>query len=154
MTTNAQTLIAEAFDTFATVSRPAHFTDFEHCEECKEHDDTLRAYNPSSITRQALGTMGWDPITFTSDEGFRYYLPGLIRVVLTESGDNSYVEQFLWHMTGSSEYQRVGLFSKEEKVVVARVLEFLLEHRTSELQQECLDDEILTAIEHWTQDGT
>ena len=149
---SAQELIAEAFSVFGDVGRPAHFTNHEHCEECREHDDTLLAHDPASITRQALGTMGWDPITFTTDEGFRYYLPGLIRVVLTETGNESYIEQFLWHMTGSGDYQRVRCFSKDEKSVVASVLHFLLEHRTAELQQECLDDEILAAIETWTRD--
>jgi len=143
-------IIAEAVKLFSDVARPEHFTNHEHCPECKDHDEELLAFNPSSITREALGTMGWDPITFTTDQGFRYYLPGLIRVVLTETGDDSYYEQFLWHVIGSGDYERIKACTTAEKEVVGKVLQFLLESRTEELEQECLGDDILIAIEKWT----
>ena len=146
-------IIDEAFAVFGAVERPEHFTNHEHCPECKEHDDTLLAFDPRSITREALGGMGWDPITFTTDDGFRYYLPGLIRIVLTETGDNSYYEQFLWHTVGGGGYERVGACSAVERDVVARALEYLFENRMEALEQECLEDEILAALEKWTTHG-
>lgn len=91
--------------------------------------------------------MGWDPITFTSDLGFRYYLPGLIRIVLTEFG---HYEQFLWHILGNVEYNRYTSCTKEEKEVVSLALQFLLEHRSEEIDKECLGDELIQAIEKWS----
>ena len=79
-------LIKEAKEVFGKVARPNHFADYTHCSECAEHDETLRAYTPDTITREALGHAGWDPITFATDTGFRYYLPALIRMALTQTG--------------------------------------------------------------------
>jgi len=143
-------IIDEAFTVFSSITRPDNFTNFQHCAECKEHNETLLAYEPRSITRKALGTMGWDPITFTSDHGFKYFLPGLIRVVLTESGNNNYYEQFLWHTIGEGNYDRIKTFTNEERKVVLKALQFLLDNKAEEIEFECLEEDILNAIEKWT----
>jgi hypothetical protein len=36
-------LIQEALRLFPADYRPEHFTDPDHCEECRDHDETLRA---------------------------------------------------------------------------------------------------------------
>lgn len=143
-------IIAAAERVFAAVERPAQFTDREHCCECREHDDVLLAHDPQTITREALGGMGWDPITFTTDEGFRYYLPGLIRILLSGTGADSYYEQFLWHAVGGGDYDRSRACAPAEKAVVLSALGFLLEHRAAEIDAECLGDELLAAIEKWS----
>lgn len=146
----ADEIIAEAMAVFAAVERPAHFTNYEHCSECREHDDVLLAHDPQTITRDALGSMGWDPITFSTDAGFRYYLPGLIRILLTETGYDSYCEQFFWHAIGGGDYDRSKACTPQEKAVVARALRFLLENRAAEMDAECLSDELLMALEKWS----
>lgn len=146
----AELIIRKAFEVFSKIERPEHFTNHAHCCECKEHDNVLLAYTPDTITRDALGHMGWDPITFTTDYGFRYYLPGLIRIVLTESANESYYEQFLWHTLGEGDYDRYTSCTDEEKQIVLLVLEFLLENHTEEIDQECLSDELLLAVEKWS----
>ncbi len=146
----AKELIDQAVSIFSVVQRPEHFTDYQHCCECQEHDDTLNAFYPDTITRDALGTMGWDPITFATDQGFRYYLPGLIRIVLSEQGNNNYYEQFLWHIVGGGDYQRINACSESERGIVVKTLNFLLENREKEIEQECLEDDLLTAIEKWS----
>ena len=136
---------------FGPIERPEHFTNHKHCCECAEHDAELLGYTPDSIPRKALGTMGWDPITFTSDHGFRYYLPGLIRIVLSETGDNSYLEQFLWHTLGDAvHYDRYPACSQQEREVVWQALNCLLETRAKDIEDELLTDDLLCALEKWS----
>ena len=42
MTSDAE-VIEETKQAFSTASRPEHFADFTHCEECQEHDELLRS---------------------------------------------------------------------------------------------------------------
>ena len=64
------------------VPKPEHFTNYRHCCECAEHDETLLAQDVNSIGIEQLGNPGWDPLCFISPEGFLYYLPALIRITL------------------------------------------------------------------------
>jgi len=144
-------IIDRAFALFQNVERPAHFTDFTHCCECQEHDEVLLASTPATISRSDLGTMAWDPITFTTGAGFRYYIPGLIRVVLTETGDSSYYDQFLWHMASLEQVkERCPDITDEECEIISETLEYLLNHRTTEIDEECLADTLLSTVEWWS----
>lgn len=60
-------------EAFAHEPRPEHFTNYTHCEECAEHDETLRAHHPDTIAEEHVGHAGWDPICFITEAGFRYY---------------------------------------------------------------------------------
>lgn len=143
-------IITRAFEVFSVHPRPDRFTDHPGCCECAEHNDTLSAATPRTIARSDLGGMSWDPITFTTPAAFRYYLPGLIRTVVTSRGDESYFEQFLWHISASSITAK-GLeeFSEAERRVLAACLEYLFEHCIKEIEQECLEDQLLAAMEVW-----
>ena len=148
---DAGAIIAKALEDLPTVERPAHFTNHTHCCECREHDEELQPYTPATIPRSALGTMGWDPITFCTDEGFRYWLPALIRIVLSIKGADNYYEQFLWHMQAvEGGHDRYAVCTEEERSVIAMTLAWLLEHRSEEIEQECVAQELLWAIERWS----
>lgn len=147
----AEAIITEAEAVFGKLERPEHFTNHTHCCECRDHDDELQPYTPADIPRSALGHMGWDPITFCTDEGFRYFLPGLIRIAFTERGEDNYYEQFVWHMTPmEGGHDRFTICTAEERAVVARALAWLLENRADEIERECVPDELLAALERWT----
>lgn len=47
---------------FPADDRPDHFTDPDHCEECRDHDETLRANTREEIPFEVLGNPAWDPI--------------------------------------------------------------------------------------------
>jgi len=64
------------------VPKPEHFTNYRHCCECAEHDETLLAQDVNSIGIEQLGNPGWDPLCFASPDGFLYYFPALIRITL------------------------------------------------------------------------
>lgn len=72
---------------FAGVRRPEHFTDFTHCEECREHDELLRARDRETLAVADVENPGWGPVNFLTPEGFRYYLPALARIALSAEGE-------------------------------------------------------------------
>ncbi len=151
---SAEEIIARALAVAGRLPRPAHFTNHTHCCECQDHDDELQPYTPADIPREALGTGGWDPITFTTLEGFRYFLPGLVRVVLTETGDRDYYDQFLWHVGMDQRWQeRRDACTSEEREIVLAALEWLLEHRSQAFEDAMLADELLDALEKWSADA-
>jgi hypothetical protein len=68
---------------FADSPRPEHFTNVDCCDECREHDETLRSRTRENLRRSDLGTSGWSPIVFIQAPGLFYYLPSLARWALT-----------------------------------------------------------------------
>lgn len=148
---SAETIIGRAEEIFSEVERPQHFTNHQHCCECQEHDDELQPFTPRTVTREALGHMGWDPITFCTVEGFRYFLPGLIRIALTVTGEHNYYEQFLWHLNwDGAGNDRIRACTARERDIVHQSLLWLLENRSREIEEEMASDELLWAIERWS----
>lgn len=114
-------------DSVQGLPRPEHFTDYNHCSECAEHDETLRAHTPETIGVEELGNAGWDPICFITDQGFLYYLPAMARLALG-AGDVYYLDQFLFHLPG-----RIGAMSPAQRKAVHELLEYLFETRFDEI---------------------
>ena len=94
-------LINEATKVFAEVPRPEHFTDYEHCCECAEHDQTLLNATIDTIGLDELGNPGWDPVCFASAEGKQYYFPAFVRLSLDSIDHEFYFGQLLFHLEGS-----------------------------------------------------
>ena len=70
------------------MAKPEHFANYEHCEECEEHDQTLINSSIDTIGFGELGNPGWDPICFSSTEGKKYYMPSFIRLSLETMDDD------------------------------------------------------------------
>lgn len=150
---SVEALINQATGIFGKVPRPEHFTNHTHCCECAEHDDTLKAFTPEIITREALGHAGWDPMTFATDTGFRYYLPALIRMALTGKDDDYYIDQFLSQVIRDGpRNSRWMACTAEERAVVLKALFALLEERTEEVDNSLDADRLMQAIEIWSED--
>ncbi len=147
-------LIDEATEVFGKVARPEHFTDITHCSECAEHDGTLSAHTSDTITREALGHPGWDPMTFATDTGFRYFLPALIRMALTGTGDDYYIDQFLSQVIrdGPRNTRRCAC-TVEERAVVLKALHALLETRAEEIENDLDADRLMQAVDIWSDGG-
>jgi hypothetical protein len=126
----ADHLLEQVRQAFADVPRPEHFTNYRHCCECFDHDETLRGATRETIGLAELGSPAWDPICFISVEGFHYYLPALARLALGR-GQEYYLDQFLTHLRWPPE--RIGEMTAEQRTAVRRLLEYLFETRLDEL---------------------
>lgn len=83
---------------FARVRKPQHFTDFEHCSECKQHDDLLRSRSRTTIQLSDVDNPGWNPINFLTPEGFCYYLPALAKLALAPGGEGFLTDLAPFHL--------------------------------------------------------
>ncbi|HEY7062366.1 MAG TPA: hypothetical protein VII06_12885 [Chloroflexota bacterium] len=128
---------------FARVPRPEHFTDYEHCCECAEHDATLRTATPDTIGLRELGNAGYDPICFITVEGFHYYLPALARLAFGR-GDAYYLDQLLFHLQWPPE--RLSTLAPEQRAALRAVLEYVFEIRFDEIASERDREALLDAI--------
>ena len=62
------------------IPRPEHFTNHPHCDECFAADEFFLAHTPVSLAAvpDFPETL---PISFLTDDGFRFMLPGLVRLL-------------------------------------------------------------------------
>ena len=139
--------------TFST-PKPEHFTDYRHCCECAEHDQTLLAFHIDSIGLEQLGNPGWDPLCFSSPEGFVYYMPALIRLTVDtiEDPSQSYLDQMLFHLIKDGPGNTlVTACNEEQRRFIAEFLEYLImEHAEQIAAQICAPDDIMKAYEIWS----
>jgi hypothetical protein len=132
--------------------KPEHFTNYRHCCECAEHDETLLAYDVNTIGIEQLGNPGWDPLCFASPEGFLYYLPALIRITLEtmDKPQERYLDQFLFHlMRDGKDHDLVRACSVEQRVFVAEFLAYLIDQYSAELDECTYSDDMLKAYDIW-----
>jgi hypothetical protein len=117
---------------FGNTPRPAHFTDFTHCEECAEHDATLLAYTPDTISLEQVGNPGWNPICFVNTQGFHYFMPGLARLALGR-GTEFYLGQFLFHLRSD----QIKTFNHTQHEAVLAFLEYVHDKMREEIEGHC-----------------
>lgn len=141
--------IEQAKQLFA-IEKPEHFTNHTHCDECWEHDKTLLAHSYDSITINDLGNPGWDPICFCSNEGKKYYMPGLIRLCLETVEDDFYFAQLLFHLELDGPNNRFYLScSDKQRKFIYDFIEFMIIGFSTELEHAMSVDEVFRARDVW-----
>lgn len=123
-----QSVLADVDEAFSNVAKPEHFTDFNHCPECRDHDEVLRGATKDTISREALGSAGWDPMCFVDGHGFAYYFPAMARYALAPElwGGDTYVGQFIFHVGFEKANNRhLQWFSPEQRKAAVAVMELL-----------------------------
>jgi hypothetical protein len=141
---------------FARCTKPEHFVDHGHCQECpecREHDDLLRSRDIDTLTIKDVGNCGSDPLCVTSPKGFAYFFPALARLVLQEPAGplGWYGPQLLFHLTHPGQAGRFrNHFSIEQKQAVVALLNHIGETRRSLLEAYLYVDALQTAIDLWS----
>ena len=121
-----------------TVPKPTHFTNYRHCCECAEHDETLLTADINAIGLEQLGNPGWDPLCFTSAAGLVHYMPALIRLTLEtmDTLQEQYLEQLLLHLIyDGTENRIVRACNPEHRAFIARFLAYLIEQYSVEMDK-------------------
>ena len=135
--------------------KPEHFTDYRHCCECAEHDQTLLTFNIDTIGLEQLGNPGWDPLCFSSPEGMIYYMPALIRLTVDTitKPQESYLDQMLFHLIKDGPRNSlVSACNEEQRKFIAQFLEYLIaEHAEQIASQVLTSDDVLRAHEIWSE---
>lgn len=142
--------IRESKKIFLT-EKPEHFTDFGHCCECAEHDETLLGSSIDKIGIRELGNPGWDPMCFCSAEGMEYYFPALVRLSLetAESGE-FYFDQLLFHLEYGGEANRLFLHcTRPQQEFIASFIEYMIATFPDQIEENMCADEALRTYELW-----
>lgn len=147
---NTMDWIKQAKNIFA-VKRPAHFTDFEHCMECAEHDETMLGSSIDEIGINELGNPGWDPLCFCLAQGIEYYFPALVRLSLdTANCPDFYFEQLLFHLTyDGTENRFIKHCSDPQREFVAQFIEHMIATYPEEIEDNICTTDALNAHELW-----
>jgi hypothetical protein len=138
---------------FSDCSKPEHFTNYEHCDECQDHDDVLRSRDVETLTIKDVGNSGWDPLCYTSAEGFAYFFPALARLVLAEPTEpfGWYGPQLFFHLTHDDQYNRfIPHFSPGQKGAVVALLRHIGKTRRNLVASYMYEDELRVAIDRWS----
>ena len=146
-------ILQEATLLFENVPRPEHFTDHTHCCECAEHDETLRRESIETLSYENLRP-GWDPLCFISPEGFQYYFPALVRLTLEGTGENYFIDQLVFHLElDGKRNSRYLQFTPEQRNFVVRLLNYLVETRAGEIEENFDTDALFRTIEIWDEEN-
>ncbi|HEX6987819.1 MAG TPA: DUF6714 family protein [Planctomycetaceae bacterium] len=137
---------------FGREPRPEHFTNYRHCDECAEHDETFRSRTPETIGLDELGNPGWDPVCFVNVEGYKHYMPAFARLALdgsevrqTSEGlpyRHGYLDQFLFHLWE----ERLAAFGDAQRGAVFNLLEYVLDEMPEEADRSSQVDRLFGAI--------
>ncbi len=146
-------IIADIDAAFGGAVKPEHFTNYDHCEECAEHDQLLRQRDRATLKIEDVGDPCWSPIVFTSPEGIAYYMPALVRLSLSPPtyGYDWFGDQLLFHLSyNDADNGFLRFCDARQRRAVAALLEYLMivgadrEDRLSDL------DEFSHAREFWS----
>lgn len=133
------------------VKKPEHFTDYQHCCECFDHDQTLLTHDVESIGFDELGNPGWDPLCYVDPIGFTYYFPAFVRLCWQSDEENYYISQFLFHLIYDGQNNRyVQAFKQNQRQFVVQFLGYLLEDKTELIERFGDADDLFLAFEIWT----
>ena len=138
---------------FGSCKRPAHFTNYKHCEECLEHDELLRARDLDSLTIADVGNPGWNPIPFTTPAAFGYYFPALVRLSLDEPDDfyGWYFRELLFFLTyEDTENQHLHHFTPDEQQAVVAFLRHVAATRRQLFEEHCCEVDFQKTLSLWT----
>jgi len=133
------------------MEKPDNFTELSHCEECAEHNETLKNSDVKTIGLEALGKPSWDPVCFCSVEGKLYYTPAFLRLSLDSLDQEFYLDQFLFHLIWDGEnngyYQACSL---EQRKFIASFLAYIRDNYPQFVEDNLCDENLEQAHQIWS----
>ncbi|WP_417446317.1 DUF6714 family protein [Kangiella sp.] len=133
------------------MEKPRHFTDYKHCDECEEHDQTLINSTIDTISLDELGSPGWDPLCFATAEGKKYYMPSLIRLSLETMNNEFYFGQFLFHLEADGKGNELYMAcNSEQRELIKAFVEYAILNYAEQLEDNGYQNEALKVQEIWS----
>ena len=151
-------VLADVSRVFGGLPRPERFTS-HLCEECDEHNETLKAHTLESLSIEEVGSAAWNPVVMCSPDAFRYLMPALARICLGPSDHPMwgwYGELFIQSdlRRNGPRNERWAACTPEERACIARLLEHVIDTRTALIAEYGLQHEVLDAFSIWSDSGT
>ncbi len=151
-------IVASLYRAFAECPRPEHFTNHVHCEECEEHDDSMRsAATLGELELRHLGHAGWSPLSFLTPEALSHCLPRLIELAFSEidrDGSAEFYSNLLFQLVPMPAYDRFGEYSVVQRKAVLEALEYSSLHYRDKIASYACEDDLDEAIRYWQRNAT
>lgn len=152
MSTRLEQIRDRLYSEFSDYARPEHFTDYEHCDECAEHDETMQSADLETLTAAHMGTGGWSPLSFLTEEAFGYYMPRLMELALIEDR-NVHGEPFatliMFHLNPTSDYDRFSAYTPSQCEAILDALLYIQKRHRETIVEYLFDEDLEPAIEYW-----
>lgn len=143
-------IVSEAYRAFSGFARPEHFTDHTHCEECAEHDETMRSRSLGEIGIHQVGNPGWSPIPLLTERAYGYVLPRLVELALNSKPyPDSFVFSYLLALTPSPEHRKFDYFTPDQRSIVLQSLYYIKDCMGAQIEWECCQSNLSEAIALW-----
>lgn len=138
---------------FSNCPRPPVFNSYTKLDdEFVQHDKLLKSRTPDSLSREDLGTVGWNPVGCMNVEGWRYWLPTLGRIAhTTERADRGFFfGDLLAYLKNPDENREFLKLERHERIAVLDFLRKSIPFVKERLEPEVeVDYELLPVIEQW-----
>lgn len=149
--------IKNLYKEFSVYKRPEHFTDYKHCDECEEHDNTMRSATLKTLSSEHLGCVGWAPFSFLTEEGFAYYMPKIIE--LAANGElnihgEPFVIQVILQLLPTNNHDRFSRYSTSQCKAVYEALCLTSAVQHEAINNYCYDSDMEKALEYWKSRST
>ncbi len=154
---NIEALKNEAYEVFSEFKRPEKFQRQSDVDpESEEHEKTLQKYKRHTLSLDAVGSIGYNPITGINAQGMAYFMPRLIELALdlkniTKSESEPYLWNFILQIMPYDNEERFYLFQTEHKAFVCKVLQSIQETYSTYIENNCFESEIQDSIKKWCQ---
>ena len=145
-------LIEELYDAFKECERPQHFTNYKHCWECFEHDQTMQNAALRTLSAKSMGTSGWGPLSFLTEQGFAHYMPRLIELALaneTTEYDDPFVDLLVFQLSPDNGFDRFATYNLRQSTAILNSLRYMLPGEILDVEDEILSEDITQAISYW-----
>ncbi len=128
--------------------RPENFGNFEHCDECAEHNELLKSKDLESLSLEDVSPAS-DPFCFCSDAGTKYYMPALIRLCLEPSEDFFFC-QLLSHLEKDGKENSLFLScTKEQRELLKNFIDFMINNYAEEIEKNLCDHAAFRTYDVW-----
>ena len=148
-------IISNLYSTFALRIRPDHFTKFDHCPECAEHDESLRSLGLNEIGPIQVGHSGYGPISFLTAEALAYCMPRFLEMVLMDENNDQgddFIGDFIWHLAPTEDFDRFSGYTNKERTAVLDTLDYIYESMHGVVKRNSVERELEDAILYWSKD--
>lgn len=144
--------IKALYEEFSVYERPEHFTDYKHCDECEEHNNTMKSASLDTLCSEHLGCIGYAPFSFLTEHALAYYLPRIIELAsigeLNIHGE-PFVLQVVLQLYPTNNYDRFTRYTKSQCHAVYEALCYTNATQYDVLREYHYDSDMEAAIQYW-----
>ncbi|GBC60978.1 hypothetical protein DENIS_1938 [Desulfonema ishimotonii] len=146
-------LIEKSYEIFSNFKQPVRYTIHgDWCLECNDHEETLNKATRKFLTIKQIGRSSWSPIPNLNPEAMAYFMPRLIEFAVENVNDfenHPFIVRFLYWVMDGPESDAHKLLCTTHKQIVLETLLFIRKHYSDVIEDECMEDELDTAIKNW-----